>query len=1041
MIAQGTTRGATSIGSEAGNTPLRKIASRENDILVEASNRDDPLTYIREVCGDDHELRDRVLHLHATQYKTGEFDAERNTHPASYRVSESDYAIASTSPGHTQPMTSSSIGAYKLLQQIGEGGMGTVWMAEQQEPVKRQVALKLIRADMNSKEILARFEAERQALAIMDHPNIARVLDAGTTETGTPYFVMELVKGVPLNEYCDRNKLSVRDRLALFIPVCNAIQHAHQKGILHRDLKPSNVLVTLLDGKPVPKVIDFGLAKAIEHTHKLTDKTLFTEFGKVVGTLQYMSPEQAEMSTMDVDTRTDIYSLGVMLYELLTGTTPLEQDSLTKNALLEVLAIIRETEPPVPSVRLSASGDAATGISLQRKITPIKLRQILKGDLDWVVMKAIEKERPRRYETANGFAMDIQRFLNGEPVLAAPPSTLYKVNKFIRRNRTAVAAAALVLVALVLGIAGTTWGLIEAQHQQRIARTAAAEKERALRAEAARAEAEQAARKEAQEQTRMALEAREQEAKAKDRAEKRLLQVEKANEILASIFDSLNPEQIAASEKPLQQVLVENLDSAVEQLQDESIGDPSVVAGMRYRIAKSLSNLGQTEKAIPLFEQALKAFREHLGAEHLDTLKCLDSLSSALMGAGQTDKALPLAEETLELFKQHQGPKHLDTINAMNNLAMAYFFDGQLDKATPLLEEVHELAKSELGPEHSTTLGTMNNLGAAYNRTQPDRAIPFFQESLELLERELGPQHPYTLFSMSNLGSAYLKVGKPESAVPLLKRASTASKAILGSDHRETIHRMGHLAGAYLQMDATAEAIPIFEELVRLCTLRFGPEHIETLIESRNLAMAHWMAGSLERALPLLEDTFDASKRQLGANHPRTLLSMRELAEAYGYANRFPEAMALARDRLAIARGARPANNAELATQLASLGSILLQAREYVKAEPILRECRAIREEELPDSWQYFSALSSLGRCLLSQKKFGEAESLLLAGYAGLERHAETVVRTPFSIRQLPDTIKALVQLYRATDRADEATRWETKQKTSPSAAASQATQ
>ena len=349
------------------------------------------------------------------------------------------------------------IGPYKLLQQIGEGGMGSVWMAEQESPVRRRVALKLIRADMGSKETIARFEAERQALAMMDHQNIAKVLDAGTTDDGNPYFVMELVKGIPITQYCDDNTLNIRERLELFIPVCKAIQHAHQKGIIHRDLKPSNVLVTLYDGEAVPKVIDFGLAKALEHTTKLTDKTMFTEFGKVVGTVQYMSPEQAEMNALDVDTRTDIYSLGVMLYELLTGTTPLDKETIGKNAILQILAMIKEKEPPRPSHRLSTSKGTLTGISEQRKINPGKLQQILRGELDWVVMKALEKDRRRRYETAGEFAHDIRRYLADEAVTAKPPSAMYRVTKFVKRHRKTAVAVTTIFVLLIAGITGTTW--------------------------------------------------------------------------------------------------------------------------------------------------------------------------------------------------------------------------------------------------------------------------------------------------------------------------------------------------------------------------------------------------------------------------------------------------------------------------------------------------------------------------------------------------------------------------------------------------------
>jgi serine/threonine protein kinase/tetratricopeptide (TPR) repeat protein len=355
-------------------------------------------------------------------------------------------------------------GRYKLLEQIGEGGMGTVWMAEQTEPVQRRVAVKVIKEGMDSRQVLARFEAERQALALMEHPNIARVLDAGRTPSSRPYFVMELVKGQPITKYCDDKRLGVRERLDLFGDVCRALQHAHQKGIIHRDIKPSNVLVAPYDGKPVVKVIDFGVAKATGQ--RLTDKTLFTGFGALVGTPEYMSPEQAEVNNRDIDTRSDIYSLGVLLYELLTGSTPLTRKRIQEAALLEVLRVIREEEPPRPSTRLSESRDSLPSISAQRQTEPAKLTKLVRGELDWLVMKALEKDRNRRYETAKGFADDVQRYLADEAVLACPPSAWYRFRKFARRNRTPMTVAAIVAAAVVLGILGTTWQAIRATRER-----------------------------------------------------------------------------------------------------------------------------------------------------------------------------------------------------------------------------------------------------------------------------------------------------------------------------------------------------------------------------------------------------------------------------------------------------------------------------------------------------------------------------------------------------------------------------------------------
>src|SRR5262249_45549508 len=399
---------------------------------LETESAADRSAYLDEACGPNAGRRAEVEGLLATLGRAGEFMRR----PAA--------AVAAGVTGAYESLTEgpgTRVGPYKLLQQIGEGGMGVVYMAGQEGPGRRKVALKDSKPGMDSRQVVARFEAERQALALMDHTNIARVFDAGTTDSGRPYFVMELVHGLPITTYCDENKLTPRERLELFVPICQAIQHAHQKGIIHRDIKPSNILVTMYDDKPVPKVIDFGVAKAREQ--RLTEKTLFTQYGALVGTFEYMSPEQAEMNAFGVDTRSDIYALGVLLYELLTGTTPLERPRLREAAFGEIVRLIKEEEPPRPSIRLSTSGALAT-VASARRPGRARLWRLVRGELDWVVMKCLEKDRPRRYESAGNLARDVERYLQDDPVEARPPSVLYRFRKLARRNKVVLTTAVLV---------------------------------------------------------------------------------------------------------------------------------------------------------------------------------------------------------------------------------------------------------------------------------------------------------------------------------------------------------------------------------------------------------------------------------------------------------------------------------------------------------------------------------------------------------------------------------------------------------------------
>jgi serine/threonine protein kinase/tetratricopeptide (TPR) repeat protein len=822
-------------------------------------------------------------------------------------------------------------GRYKLLQQIGEGGMGTVWMAEQTEPVKRRVAVKLIRVERGqSRRILSRFEAERQAIALMDHPHIARLLDAGTTDSGTPFFVMELVKGVPLTDFCDAHRLGIPERLQIFMQVCAAVQHAHQKGVIHRDLKPSNILVEAHDAKPVPKIIDFGLAKATTGL-QLTEHTLFTTFGSVMGTPLYMAPEQANFNALDVDTRADIYALGIILYELLTGTTPITRDTLKKAALDEMLKLIREQEVPTPSSRLS-SAEIAPSVAANRRTEPAKLGRFVKGELDWIVLKALAKERDRRYATANGFAKDIERFLNHEPVTAGPPSTAYRLKKFARRHRPQVIAASLVLLALVAGVIGTTVGMLQAN------RAAEAERQATNDALEQKRLAEQAAAQERQAKVREAQRA-DSEQQAKLEAERNLAFAKKGIEILGSVFAGLDPKQIAESGRPLQDVLRENLGRAVKELEGSAIGDPLEVAVMQNDLGLSLLGLGEYALAVEVFGKALQTQQAKLGPDHRHTLLSMNNLAEAYKAAGKLDLALPLFEETFKRAKANLGPDHPDTLTTMNNLAGGYQAAGKLELGLPLLEYSLQLLKAKLGPDHPDTLLSMHNLAAGYQAAgQHELGLPLFRETLQLTKAKLGPHHPYTLASMGSLAGAYQDAGQHELALPLLEETLQLRKAKLGPDHPDTLLSMHNLAAGYKDAGRLDLALPLYQETLQLMKAKLGPDHSHTLLSMNNLAGGYKDAGRLDLALPLYQETLDLTKAKHGPDHPDTLTTMNNLALGYQAAKRFDKALPLYQETLQLMKAKLGPDHPVTLTTMNNLAMCYQEAGQLDKALPLLQE-------------------------------------------------------------------------------------------------------
>jgi eukaryotic-like serine/threonine-protein kinase len=810
------------------------------------------------------------------------------------------------------------IGPYKLLQEIGEGGMGTVYMAEQERPVRRQVALKLIKPGMDSRSVLARFDSERQALALMDHPNIARVFDAGSTDSGRPYFVMELVRGIPLTDYCDQNRLGLPERLALFRPICSALQHAHQKGIIHRDLKPTNILVESHDGRPVPKVIDFGLAKATGGM-RLTEQSLFTAFGGVAGTPLYMAPEQATLSALDIDTRADIYALGVILYELLTGSTPITRDSIQSAALDEMLRVIREVDPPTPSSRISTS-EALPSLAASRQVEPARLSRMVRGELDWIVMKALAKERERRYDSAIGLADDIERYLDHQPVSAGPPTAAYRLRKFIRRHRIPVTAAALVLLALVLGVVGTTLGLFEARRQKAFADD------------------------------------------QRSQAEKRLSQVQRLNNILGAIFQDLNPENARSDDKPLSAVLGERLDRATAEIEGEATGDPLAVAQMQMILGVSQSSLGYPNRGIALLSKARATFTARLGPDHHQTIRSMHNLASSYFDSGQNDRALPLREETLALARSKLGPDHPDTFTCMVDLADSYLNAGQNDQATKLFEETLALMKSKLGPDDPETFRCMHLLAHSYSDAgQNDRAMTLLEEALALTRSKRGPDHPETLGAMNNLANIYSLAGRNDRALKLREETLALTRTKLGPDHPQTLTCMSNLASSYSEVGQNDRALKLREELLPLARTKLGPDHPETLRDMRSLANSYRQTGQYGRATKLLEETLPLLKSKLGPDHPDTLAGIRDIAVSYYDAGQYSRALELFEEGLELMRRKLGPDHPDTLNAALHLATGYYTAGKHDRATKLLEETLPLlKSKQGPDHPDTLRGMGSL---------------------------------------------------------------------------------
>jgi eukaryotic-like serine/threonine-protein kinase len=734
-----------------------------------------------------------------------------------------------------------SIGPYRLVQLLGVGGMGEVWRAEQSEPLHRTVALKLIKAGMDTKAVVARFESERQALALMEHPSIAKVFDAGATAAGRPYFVMEYVHGLPVTDFCDKHRLTIKKRLDLFIQICEGVQHAHQKAIIHRDLKPSNVLVEEVDNKPIPKIIDFGLAKATGG--RLTEMTMFTEMGAMLGTPDYMSPEQADRDERNIDTRTDVYSLGVILYELLVGALPFESKELRQGGVEAMLQKICHQDPPRPSTRLKSMRESSKDSGAKRREEPQALERHLRGDLDWITIKALEKDRTRRYGSPSDLAADIRRYLQNEPVLAGPPSARYRAGKFVRRHRFGVGVTAVVAV-LLLGFATT-----------------------------------------------MAVQAR-RIAKERDRANREAETSKRVTEFMTNMFKVSDPSQAKGNTITAREIL----DRASNDIDTGLASDPRLQAQMMSIMGNVYENLGLFSRAEPLLAKAADIRQRILGARSPETMASMDELAKALRDLGRNSEAEKIERDTLATEQRYLGADKPETLRSMSQLAWTLYQEGHYPEAEKLDRKSLEAQRRVLGTDDPQTLSTLNDL-AQVMRVQGNYADAekMDQEALETRRRVLGRDHLQTSQSMTNLASDLAAQGHYAEAEKLDRENLEICRRVLGPEHPHTLGAISNLSDDLVSQGLYPEAERLGREALEIEQRVLGPEHPQTVDAMDNLATIQSKQGQYTAAEKLDREILEIRRRVLGPEHPDTARSTYALAHIAALTGRKELALSLLR--------------------------------------------------------------------------------------------------------------------------------------------------
>jgi eukaryotic-like serine/threonine-protein kinase len=970
------------------------------------------VAFLERTCEGDLQLRQEVESLLNCSEGAEEYLHE-GVLDAVARAQERLTAPFGSIPGHDAAGT--MIGRYRLLQKIGEGGMGEVWLAGQEEPVRRQVALKLVKAGMNTRDVIARFESERQTLALMDHAAIARVFDAGSTPLGAPYFVMEYVAGIPLTVYCDNLRLSIRRRLELFVHVCEGVQHAHRKAIIHRDLKPSNILVVEVDGRASPKIIDFGIAKAL--TPHLSADTTFTRAGVLVGTPEYMSPEQANTLRDGIDTRSDVYSLGVIFYELLVGSRPLE---LGKSSLAEFLPRLRQEEPANPSARIRAEDHATSAeMARNRQTSAEALTKHIRGDLDSIALKALEKDPSRRYGSPSDFAADIERYLNGEAVLAVPPSARYRAGKFVRRHRGTLAAIGAFVVVLILAAAISIGQSIRATTQRN------------------RADREAAAAQ----------------------AVNNFLQ----NDLLGKA-DAANQSEPGAKPDPDLKVRTA-LDRAAVKIGDRFHSQPEVEAALRNTIGQTYTSLGLYPESRTQLERALDLERRVLGPENPKTLQTASLLGYVSFLEGKYPEAEALQLQMLKIRRRVLGAEHPNTLSSMHGLAMVYSDEGKYPEAETLASKTLEIRGRLLGAEHPDTVASMNELAIVFDyEGKFAKAEALYLKALDIERRVSGPEHPQTLNTANNLALVYYELERYAESESLCGETLKSRRRVLGPDHPDTVSSMSNLAMVYSDEGKYTEAELLLEQTLKIRRRTLGSEHPDTLASMNNLALTYFLQGKYAQAEALQTQTLDLRRRVLGADHPATLGSMHNLGLDYEWEAKYAQASAEFIQTLEIQRRVLGPDHPDTLSTLGDLGFLNQRQGKYALSESSAAEVFASKQRTLgmespdtissaldlalayqsqgkfsdseklskeaiefyrrkqPDDWNLFRAESLLGASLAGEKKRAEAEPMLLAGYQGmLVRKSRINVPNRY---HLALAHLRLVQLYKAWGKPAKAAEW-----------------